>query len=421
MLKCLECGKEYKTLNSLSRHISKHMPQEEYYIKYLKKSDQEGKCVIYGKPTKYDKFQYAKCCSQSCRNTWINQNRTEEEKQQLHKKISQAHLSESTKNKTKETNLKKYGVPYVTQNLDIQEKRKQTCQEKYGTDYSFQAESVKEKIQKSIHEHYGEKGLKAKEIREKTIATCQERYGTNNGGCSKEALEKIKKTTLKHYGVECSWQSEEVKEKIKQNRIKLFNQFCIDNNCTPMQELIDLYGTGWYQNGNVVKLVIYNKNNYCVKNEDIDKIRAYYIKMQNFHNSIQQEKLFDFIKSFYNDNIEVNKKSYIFPYELDIILPKLNLAIEYNGTYWHSAEHGINKDYHLIKSLMCREKEIRLIHIYEFENIVEQYSLLKDLILGKDNYPKEDFNKNNLIDNIPDAEIIYNDKYTVYGAGKLYI
>lgn len=35
-------------------------------------------------------------------------------------------------------------------------------------------------------------------------------------------------------------------------------------------------------------------------------------------------------------------------------------------------------------------------------------------------YNKEDFNKNNLIINVPEPEIVYkDDNYTVYGAGKL--
>lgn len=75
-----------------------------------------------------------------------------------------------------------------------------------------------------------------------------------------------------------------------------------------------------------------------------------------------------------------------------------------------------------MKSLLCRDNGIRLIHIYEFEDLNEQLKLLKSLILGKNNYPKNDFNKNNLILKVPEPEIIYKDNnYTIYGAGKLYI
>ena len=46
--------------------------------------------------------------------------------------------------------------------------------------------------------------------------------------------------------------------------------------------------------------------------------------------------------------------------------------------------------------------------------------LLINFLEGIDNYPKDDFNKNNLIKNIPQPEIIYNDgRLIVYGAGKL--
>ena len=65
---------------------------------------------------------------------------------------------------------------------------------------------------------------------------------------------------------------------------------------------------------------------------------------------------------------------------IDIYLPDLKLGIEFNGTYWHCIENGTPKDLHLKKSLLCRAKGIRLIHIYEFEDFEKQKKLLKDLI-----------------------------------------
>ena len=51
----------------------------------------------------------------------------------------------------------------------------------------------------------------------------------------------------------------------------------------------------------------------------------------------------------------------------------------------------------------------------------EQIKLAVDLVKnGIDNYPKNDFNKNNLINAIPEPEIVYQSKHiTVYGAGAL--
>lgn len=58
-------------------------------------------------------------------------------------------------------------------------------------------------------------------------------------------------------------------------------------------------------------------------------------------------------------------RSVIEPLELDIYIPNYNLAIEYNGLVWHSEKHGKDKNYHKNKTDMCREKGVRLIHIWE--------------------------------------------------------
>ena len=53
--------------------------------------------------------------------------------------------------------------------------------------------------------------------------------------------------------------------------------------------------------------------------------------------------------------------------ELDIYIPSKNIAIEYNGLIWHSEKFNKNKKYHLIKTNECKNKGIRLIHIFEDE------------------------------------------------------
>lgn len=54
--------------------------------------------------------------------------------------------------------------------------------------------------------------------------------------------------------------------------------------------------------------------------------------------------------------------------ELDIVVPSKNLAIEYNGLYWHS-EHTGNKDskYHLLKTEVCEASGKQLLHILDVE------------------------------------------------------
>lgn len=53
--------------------------------------------------------------------------------------------------------------------------------------------------------------------------------------------------------------------------------------------------------------------------------------------------------------------------ELDYYIPDKNLAIEFNGTYWHSEQYGKSKNYHEIKTELCRNAGVRLLHIWEYD------------------------------------------------------
>lgn len=67
--------------------------------------------------------------------------------------------------------------------------------------------------------------------------------------------------------------------------------------------------------------------------------------------------------------------------EIDIYIPNLKLGFEYNGNYWHSNEY-IPNNYHQEKSLLARDKGIKLFHIFEYEwNNNEQ--LIKNFIKSK--------------------------------------
>ncbi len=67
-----------------------------------------------------------------------------------------------------------------------------------------------------------------------------------------------------------------------------------------------------------------------------------------------------------------NSREIIKPHELDIYIPSKNIAIEFDGLYWHSEEHGKDKNYHLNKTELCKSKNIQLIHIFEDEWLFKQ-------------------------------------------------
>lgn len=65
--------------------------------------------------------------------------------------------------------------------------------------------------------------------------------------------------------------------------------------------------------------------------------------------------------------IQRNRRDVISPYELDIYVPSLQLAIEHCGLYWHSEAKGKTNNYHLQKHNLCLDKGIRLLTIFEDE------------------------------------------------------
>lgn len=69
-------------------------------------------------------------------------------------------------------------------------------------------------------------------------------------------------------------------------------------------------------------------------------------------------------------------------YELDMYLPDHNLAIEYNGLYWHSEAAGRDKSYHYNKWLFAKTEGIQLLQIWEDEYL-KNPEQVKSMILHK--------------------------------------
>jgi hypothetical protein len=79
----------------------------------------------------------------------------------------------------------------------------------------------------------------------------------------------------------------------------------------------------------------------------------------------------DLRKIFENFEIQTNVKT-IINGELDIFIPEKNIAIEYNGLYWHSEVNRPDNKYHLKKTESCESKGIQLIHVFEDEWVSKQ-------------------------------------------------
>ena len=100
--------------------------------------------------------------------------------------------------------------------------------------------------------------------------------------------------------------------------------------------------------------------------------------------SQKETELLRYIQSIYNGQIEQSNREVLEGKELDIYLPDMKLAIEFNGSYWHSEIYKDRK-YHQNKTLECLRKNIRLIHIfeYEYDNEIKIKQFLSNIILNK--------------------------------------
>jgi very-short-patch-repair endonuclease len=89
------------------------------------------------------------------------------------------------------------------------------------------------------------------------------------------------------------------------------------------------------------------------------------IKNDSFNSSAGEKELRQFIQDIVSD-VSYNDRNIIAPYELDIVIPQKNIAIEYNGLYYHSEAHK-DKNYHAMKLARCNAVGYRLVTIFEHE------------------------------------------------------
>jgi predicted transcriptional regulator len=117
----------------------------------------------------------------------------------------------------------------------------------------------------------------------------------------------------------------------------------------------------------------YNKRKLefkCKKCGNIIKTKVRYprcYKCNPLNNSDEENEINDFLKNELKLNFERNNRKILNGNEIDFYFRSENIAIEYNGLYWHSELQGKNKKYHLNKTNLALRNNIKLIHIFSDE------------------------------------------------------
>lgn len=231
--------------------------------------------------------------------------------------------------KFKQTCIAKYGCENPMQNENIKQKSKETNINRYGVTCTLHNDKVKEKVKKTCLLLYGfENPMQNENIRQKAYNTNISRYGYKFATKNDMVKEKTKHTNILRYGVENVFQNESIKNKIR--------------NTTLLH-----YGVCYYSQTQDFSDIIRNKSVFIQQ-------RIYNTKKRNnsFHISEPEKLCYDYLISKYPDII-YQYKSEEYPFNCDFYIPSKNLYIELN-IHWTHGGHPFDETN--INDIMVLEK-----------------------------------------------------------------
>ena len=365
-----------------------------YFLEHPELKEYNDYCPVCG--NKIDLIERFKTtCSREC--SYKNPEMLERRKKTCLEKygVEYAVQAEIVKQHIKESNIKKYGVECSWQAESVKNKRNETMMKKYGVTIPLKSDKFKEKVKNTLMKKHGvTHQMYLQETKDKIKATNLEKYGVENVFQSEEFKEKIKQTNLEKYGVQYPSQSEELRRKRVETYIehygvdhpfrnkeinKKHRDICVSNyrishydNFLIMAEKSNVEILTPYEKHLTADLIEYKCKECGNIFSDIysastnDRGRIYCPECVKRGLSIEETNIYNFICNIIgNNNVLRNVRNILDSgKELDIYIPSKNLAIEYNGVYWHSNLFR-NKTYHIEKTLECKEKGIRLIHVFE--------------------------------------------------------
>lgn len=270
---------------------------------------------------------------------------------------------DSIKQKIRETTIQKYGKPSYTQTEEYKYRSKKTSIKNWGVDNPSKSQIIKnKKIQTCLLNYGKEYGFIAlnDEERELKYKHNIEKYGTKFPCQSPQIKAKIKEQIKAKYGVDSYAKTDEYKQQVTlryYNRLSRFKHEVLplfDVNESKLKWTNHLFKWKCTHCGNI----FFAK---WPRNGLIPRCMICYPHIPSIH----QKNVFTYIKTIYTGKCRENDKTLIKPLEIDIALYDINLAIEFNGLYFHSISRINDHNYHAYKTQKCATINYNLIHIYE--------------------------------------------------------
>jgi hypothetical protein len=194
-----------------------------------------------------------------------------------------------------------------------------------------------------------------------------------------------KETLLKKYGYEYNAQRPEVKKRISENSsIRMLSKEVLDK----LQDRDWLFHEHITSNKNVTTIASEIGVYYQTVADWIIKHGIPYTPNTEGGSGVSKSELdvLEFVKTIYSGEVRKCSPGTVISGELDIYVPELNLAIEYNGLYWHSiapgAKNKATKNKHKDKRDMCLSAGIDLLMVNENDwNFRKE--IVKSVIINK--------------------------------------
>ena len=183
-----------------------------------------------------------------------------------------------------------------------------------------------------------------------------------------------------------------VREKIKDKfKVEFLKYPCIitESKSHILNKCVDNPNLPWKTKESLIK---YIQENFKAKPTQLELSKSLGISLTGLNHKILEFELKDYI-NYFESNQEKEIRKYILQlnqdiivyndknYEIDIYIKNKNLGFEFNGNYWHSSLYKEN-NYHQEKSLYFQNKNITLIHIFEWE-WQQKPEIIKSLIKSK--------------------------------------
>lgn len=225
--------------------------------------------------------------------------------------------------KTKKTNLIRYGSENVMGSKKVKDKLSDTNIKKYGVSCVFKCDSIKRKIIETMNSKYGcSSPIQNEEIRKKTINTNMERYGCAYPIVNMSNPEKRKETSIMKYGCEYHIASKEVRRKIRESFYKNGNI----KTSSQQQYICNLYGAKLNYPFDICNVDMYFESEriYCEYDGGGHNISIYYGKTEEEFKNREMRRSY-YLKSIGLKEFRIISKSDTIPSD-DILMDMKNFA-----------------------------------------------------------------------------------------------